>query len=100
EEIYFENNPHGMNNILDSVNSKKGTILLSAHLGAWDLAGTLLKMDGLNEQFHMVHFEHTGLTFNKIKDKKNMELVKSVVSNQQGQPIFQMRSLLQNCQPL
>ena len=90
----FAINSDGMENILAPVREGKGLILMSAHVGSWDMAAAALKSDGLGSQFHIVKYESQGITFDKVKNQIEPEHVKKLISNEAQKPILQIRELL------
>jgi len=93
-EPCFESRPNGMENILTPLRAGKGLILMTAHVGGWDLAAASLKADGLGEKFHMVQYESEGLNFDKARNQADPEHVQKVFSNQIEQPLLRVRELL------
>jgi predicted LPLAT superfamily acyltransferase len=91
-ERRFLPNPNGLENIKTAVESKNGIILLTAHVGAWDLASSFLEQDSLSSDFYVVHYS-TGQT-------ENATYQKSLLSNGAEQPIFQIRDLLDRGMPI
>lgn len=96
----YEANPHGMQHIVGAVSRGQSLIMLSAHVGGWDLAARLLKDGGLPSNFHMVQYQAQGYSFNKVRGN-DAEFMKSVASNQtEQQPVFVIREILDKKQPL
>ncbi|HEX4923325.1 MAG TPA: hypothetical protein VFV50_04535, partial [Bdellovibrionales bacterium] len=93
----FKSNPNGIENIIAHQN---GVILLSAHAGAWDLAASLLRNDGVRSQLHVVHYESQGLTFNKVKGADKYESHRALVSNVEAQPVLKIRDILSRGSPI
>jgi predicted LPLAT superfamily acyltransferase/uncharacterized protein (DUF2062 family) len=93
-EPCFTINPDGIENILTPVRDGKGLILVSAHVGSWDMAAAALKADGLEKQFHVVKYESQGMTFDKVKKQNEPEHVKKLISNEAQTPVLQIRELL------
>ena len=99
-EPCFGLNSSGMEHILGPLNAGKGLILMSAHVGSWDMAAARLRNNGLGQHFHMVKYEAQGITFDKAKDQADPEHVKKIISNEIQQPLFQIRELLSQGLPV
>jgi predicted LPLAT superfamily acyltransferase len=90
----FQTRPDGMENIKDSMALGNGLIMLSAHLGGWDLAAALLSTHGFDDQIHVVEYQADGLNFQKVKDKMNPDHVRVVDSGQSNDAIFEIHQAL------
>ncbi|HMN68170.1 MAG TPA: DUF2062 domain-containing protein [Bdellovibrionales bacterium] len=97
-ELKFRAAPDGMHHILDAVSEKSGLILLSAHLGGWDLAAALLGAHGFDDKIHVVEYLSDGLNFQKIKDKMDPHHVAKVDSNLSTDAIFEIHQALKRGQ--
>lgn len=99
--LQFEAVPHGMEHILDVVNERRGLILLSAHIGGWDLAAALLGDHGFTDQIHVVEYLASGLNFQKIKDKMEPGHITKVDSNAAASDaIFEIHQALKRGQSI
>lgn len=96
EEKCFKATHSGMENILNTIQEKRGLIMLSAHMGAWDLATALLGSNGFVDQIHVVEFQSSGLSFQKVKDKIDPKHVHTVDSGKSSDAIFEIHSALKN----
>jgi predicted LPLAT superfamily acyltransferase/glycosyltransferase involved in cell wall biosynthesis len=72
----------------------KGLMLLSSHMGAWDLAAALLPANGFSDQIHLVEFRSDGFSFQNVKDKMNPAHVRSLDSAKRGDAIFEIHQAL------
>lgn len=99
-EACFESRANGMENILAPLRDGKGLLLMTAHVGGWDLAAASLKSDGLGEKFHMVQYESQGLNFDKARGQADPEHVQKLFSNQVQQPLLRVRELLSQNLPV
>ena len=57
-------------NIQDSVESEKPAILIFSHFGGWDIAARKFTDKNLDKKISMIEYEHEGLSFNKVVQKK------------------------------
>ncbi len=92
----FSTQANGMENILQAMREKHGLIMLSAHLGGWDLAAALLSTNGFTDEIHVVEFRSEGLSFQKIKENIDPTHVHSLNSRVNGDAIFEIHSALKN----
>jgi predicted LPLAT superfamily acyltransferase/glycosyltransferase involved in cell wall biosynthesis len=98
-ENIFIANSNGIENILDVTRAKQGVILLSAHIGAWDLACTLLEKNGFSSEFHLFQYQSKELNFEKLKGdvlpaSLKSHFVEATATHHEPQLIFQIRELL------
>jgi predicted LPLAT superfamily acyltransferase/glycosyltransferase involved in cell wall biosynthesis len=96
----FKTNPMGMQNIIDSSKSPTGLVIMTAHIGAWDLSSALLKSDGFSGQFLAVQFESHGLTLNKVKENSGNQHLTPLFANQESQAILNIRQWLEEGKPI
>ena len=96
QEKQFPLHQTGMDYILKGMREKKGLIMLSAHMGAWDLATALLSGSGFSEEIHVVEYQAEGLSFQKVKAGDDPKHVRSVNANsaQASDAIFEIHSAL------
>lgn len=80
----FTINRDGRDHILDPLRAGRGVILLTAHMGSWDLAASLLRDDGMREKVKVVEYAHG-------RAKDDLRLDSSVTS---AQPVFEIHELL------
>lgn len=92
----FKISENGVQNIVRAVEAKDGLIMLSAHLGAWDLAATLLNHDQLSDQVAVVEFRTEGLSFQEVKDSVQPSAVQSLNTNVATDAIFEIHTALRN----
>jgi predicted LPLAT superfamily acyltransferase/uncharacterized protein (DUF2062 family) len=90
---------HGKENIATLTNHERGAILLTAHVGGWDLAASVLAERALSQPVHMVQFEAEGLTFNKVIGNPAERSLR-IVDSSDKQPIFALHKLLADRQNL
>ena len=101
KEKKFKTTHAGMDNIAKTMAEKKGLIMLSGHMGAWDLAASFLGTHHASvDQIHVVEFRSEGFSFQKVKDKMNPQHVQSVDSGQGGDAMFEMNQTLRSGQVL
>ncbi len=98
EDNQFLTNPNGLENILTLLQTNQRVLLQTAHVGSWDLATRFLNTDGYDGQFHMVHYEFSGFTFEKAIGAGREINVQSVLANRQ--PILEVKQLLEAGQPV
>lgn len=96
----FVVNAHGIENIAQAFHTKEGAILLTAHVGGWDLGASLLEKEHkLSEEFHIVQYQSSKLNFEKLKESTGTQSRKNLFIEQgslQSDPhlIFKIRELL------
>jgi predicted LPLAT superfamily acyltransferase/uncharacterized protein (DUF2062 family) len=83
-------------NVQSALALDKGVICLSAHVGAWDLAASLLPARGLSDSMKIVEYRAEGLSFQKIKEGMGKPVAGSLDSGQSGDAIFEIHSALKN----
>jgi predicted LPLAT superfamily acyltransferase/glycosyltransferase involved in cell wall biosynthesis len=99
ETPQFETRPHGMNQILEPMRAKQPLILMSGHVGSWDLAAAFLNTNGFWGQFHMVHYQSKDLTFEKVVQKKNAPShVNSLLTNDDA--VLKVKQMLEQGEPV
>lgn len=96
KEKKFATTHSGSENILRAMREKHGLIMLSAHMGAWDLAAALLPANGFSDQIHVVQFNSEGFSFQKVKDKMNPSHVRELDSAKSGDAIFEIHQALKS----
>ena len=84
----YRSHPHGMHHIVNAEASQKGTVLLTAHVGSWDMASALLWNDGFSSDFHSVQYFSTKGHFNKLAGFEVGERAVFIASNQEEQPLL------------
>ncbi|HTM46086.1 MAG TPA: glycosyltransferase [Polyangiaceae bacterium] len=94
----FQANGHGMENMQAALNEDKGLLLLSAHVGGWDLASSALVGTGIGERMHLVQFEAGGVIFRKVALSPHGDPVAASGHLPVDNPIFHLRELLLNKQ--
>jgi predicted LPLAT superfamily acyltransferase/uncharacterized protein (DUF2062 family) len=94
KEKKFSTTHTGSQNINATLEKGRGLILLSAHMGAWDLAAALLPANGFSEQIYVVEFKSEGFSFQKVKDKMDPAHVHSLDSAKSGDAIFEIHQAL------
>jgi predicted LPLAT superfamily acyltransferase/glycosyltransferase involved in cell wall biosynthesis len=62
----FAVNTNGVENILQPLGAKQPLILLSSHVGGWDVAASILSREKTAGRFHMVHYRSEDFTFEKV----------------------------------
>lgn len=92
--VQFPTRPEGMEQILNGMRSGRGLIVLSAHLGGWDLAAALLGTHGFSDQIHVVEYKAEGLSFQKVRDKVSPQHVRLVDSGRSNDAIFEIHQAL------
>jgi predicted LPLAT superfamily acyltransferase/glycosyltransferase involved in cell wall biosynthesis len=85
-EGVFEIEAQGFENIVAPVEARAGLIMVTAHVGGWDMASTKLKTR-VDYEFKMVRFEAEGLTFERVIDKKRGEDI--------APSVFEIRAVLE-----
>ena len=97
DEKKFAFRSHGIEQLMESARSPRGLICVASHTGAWDLAALSLRHRDFGREFHVVHFEATGLRYDDLKEPDPAHL-KNVRANAGAAepPIFQMRAALAN----
>lgn len=93
-KLYFETRRQGIENILEPLKKGKGLIMLSAHVGSWEIAATVLKEDGLDKQFNMVRYEPAAMSFDKLRNQNDPEHIHKINANQEKQSVLQIREYL------
>ena len=91
----FTYNFDGEENLMEIVSRQKGAVLLSAHIGNWDIAGHLFKR--LNTRIHIVMFDGEQEQIKKYLDsvtgKKSINII--VIKNDLSH-IYQISDALKN----
>jgi predicted LPLAT superfamily acyltransferase/glycosyltransferase involved in cell wall biosynthesis len=97
-ERVFKIQSTGLENIIQAVDAKKGLVLVTAHVGGWDLASYVLRKKNGAGDFRMVKFEADGLTYDKAVGKSETEKVHQLLHQESqyesGSLIFKIRGLL------
>jgi predicted LPLAT superfamily acyltransferase/uncharacterized protein (DUF2062 family) len=86
----FKSISDGIENIQKSLENGKGLILLSGHMGGWDLSAALLGDAGLKQKIRVVEFKADGLTFQNIKN----DAATRVDTNKDSQAVFSIHAAL------
>lgn len=95
----FFPNSEGMDLILGATSARQPSILISGHVGSWDIAASLLKSDGYFGRFHMVHYQAKDLTFEKVvESKESLSDVRSMLTN--DSPVLQIKLQLEKGEPV
>lgn len=105
KEHRFVAKSHGHENIINASKEKKGVIILSAHVGGWDLACALLEGRGFPGEFHLFQYESKDLTIEKLKENQQPESLKSHyveegASHNEPNLVFMIRDLLDKGLPV
>ncbi|MGZ3722658.1 MAG: LpxL/LpxP family acyltransferase, partial [Bdellovibrionales bacterium] len=95
-EKQFATTHSGSENINKTLAEKKGLVLLSAHMGAWDLAAALLPTNGFADQIFVVQFRSEGFSFQKVKDNMDPKHVQALDTAGKGDAIFEIHQALKN----
>lgn len=92
-KIIFAARSNGLENIEAESNNPNGALLVSNHIGGWDLAAALINSwDNLS--LYIVKYHAEGFAFDHVKGKASFELS----SNLETQPILRIRELLNRAQ--
>ena len=87
KENKFTGNAHGMENVHSAREKSGALIFLSAHCGAWDLAASLLKLNGLEDQMSTMGYQAKGLTQQKVRGR-DLQQVRALASANPEDAIF------------
>ena len=90
---YFKSRSLGFGKINDV---KSGVILLSSHIGAWDLGAALVEKKNIDRSLYVVKYMADGFTFDQLKNSNDPTTKKIVASNSEQNPILRIRDLLNN----
>jgi len=85
----------GYEALLETLNRKKGMLMLTAHCGAWYLASRALGRHYFPYDIHIVRYEGQGLTFTQLQGQALAP--KEIIINSQNLPTLEIRQALQNC---
>ncbi len=91
---YFEFVSTGFENIKEPLTSGEGIILLSAHVGAWDLASAYVYHHQVNQPFHLVQYGDPVKNIEKFKGSDEVLPPKVIYSNREQVPILSLHRLL------
>ncbi len=65
---------NGMENLTSDLDQGVGMIALGAHFGAWDVANAFLPNHGFRRKIHLVRFENSGVTLQKVIGKQESHI--------------------------
>jgi len=85
---------NGIENIIQAQKGERGVILLTGHLGGWDLAASLLRRQGLKDHVQLVEFRAEGLSFQEVKTGENAQAPATLNTNVSKDAIFEIHSAL------
>ncbi|NJL24870.1 MAG: hypothetical protein HC902_06660 [Calothrix sp. SM1_5_4] len=94
ERVQFTLRPNGLENIASAMRDKDGLILLSAHVGGWDLAAGLLGRHELADRVHIVEYKTDGLSFDRLRGDMSSAKLNSLNSKRSGDAIFEIHQAL------
>jgi len=97
---YFHFISNGFENIREPIEKGEGVILLSAHVGAWDLASAYAYRHQLNEPFHMVQYAPAVSGIESLKGGAEPSPPKVIYSNREQVPILSLHRLLAEGRPV
>lgn len=86
----FKTRPHGIENILRTMQSGRGLILLSAHVGNWNLASDMLKGDGFSGRLTVVQYRADHLS----EEAESPSHLAQLAANRSAHSIFLIRDAL------
>ncbi len=92
-EPKFEIESEGYENITTLLDSKKGSILLGAHVGAWEMAARYLPPSDLKQRFCFIQYQAEGPKPLEGEEEKNCFHVLYV--NEEENIVLKIHSLLQ-----
>jgi predicted LPLAT superfamily acyltransferase/glycosyltransferase involved in cell wall biosynthesis len=95
KEPCFAIKTEGRENILGAIESGQGLILMTAHVGGWDLAATALHPRDASKRLNMVQYESRGMTFDKVRDQDDPAHMNRLMANQAEQPVLKIKELLE-----
>jgi predicted LPLAT superfamily acyltransferase len=78
---FFETHRQGIENILTPAEQSQGLILLSAHVGSWEIAANCLKSDGLSKPFNMVRYDSES----KVQESQSLLQIREYLNR--GLPV-------------
>jgi predicted LPLAT superfamily acyltransferase/uncharacterized protein (DUF2062 family) len=90
----FKNNSNGLENIINTNQYNQGLILLSAHVGGWDIGSTLLENQNFKNDLYLVEYLSQGLNFKKVKGPENKNHLKDYSHLPKGPTIFELHQAL------
>ena len=91
----FKSRPHGLSNITDAMDRGEGAILLSAHVGSWNLAADLLPTKTSLSSLTVIEY-----TVDRKKPEPEGLDHTRLAPNQAVQPIFNINELLRSGAPI
>ncbi len=94
-EKAFPMRSSGYEALIETLNKKKGMLMLTAHCGAWYLASRALGRHHFSYDIHIVRYEGQGLTFTQLQGQALAP--KEIIINSQNLPTLEIRQALQNC---
>jgi predicted LPLAT superfamily acyltransferase/glycosyltransferase involved in cell wall biosynthesis len=103
ETPMFRIREEGLRNITDSVQAKTGLLMVTAHVGGWDLAATALKQKGHSDEFKVVKYAAPGLNFDRVAGMDRTAQRDQVLLGERtggAQAVFQIRELLLRGHPV
>lgn len=92
----FETHSNGAEYIERASREKKGLIMLSAHVGSWDIAAYHMQFKKLEKQFHTVEY---GADVS-VRDEKPGDFIQSIFHNQQSHAVLDIHGLLGSGKPI
>jgi len=90
----FEVNSQGIEHILTRSHREQGLMMVTAHVGGWDLALDSLKKHHHATDVRFLKYEATGLTFEKVTGIAQEDVLATSTANQSAPLVFQIRTLL------
>lgn len=95
-EKVFQTLSHGAEYIIQAHKDQKGLILLSAHVGSWDIAAFHMQFKGLQKKFHTVEY---GADSHPAADKPG-HFIQSIFHNQTVHAVLDVQGVLGNGRPI
>ncbi len=97
----FTTESHGIGEITGPASAKQPIIVMTGHVGGWDLASSLLGESGLKGRFNFVHYQASELTFEKVVKRGSLDKhIESMVANEEQDLIFRLRELHDRGEPV
>jgi predicted LPLAT superfamily acyltransferase/glycosyltransferase involved in cell wall biosynthesis len=99
----FKSQQNGIENITAAVASGHGAILVSAHVGSWNLAADLLPAKTAMEKLTVIEYRPEKMHFASGEDdSKKLDALdhERLAPNQSDQPIFNVNQLLREGRPI
>ncbi len=89
----FSTNTNGLEHIHNAMRTRQPLILLSSHVGGWDLATSYINKANLSGRFHMVQYQPPQRSRNSSSVRDN-----ALLTNED--PVLRIRTLLQQGDPV